>query len=156
MRSNLIDVLNLLGDGKTIQIKPQGYSMYPMFVPGRDSAVIVKADMNRIKRGDVVLYRRDGSVLVLHRIWKVKESGIYLVGDNQEEIEGPLRRDQIKGILIAFIHGEKTISVKNPVYKLVSRGWLFMRPYRRKIKKIIKSVRRITKYLSQILPSSKK
>ena len=30
----------LLAEGRTIQIKPQGYSMYPLFVPGRDSAVI--------------------------------------------------------------------------------------------------------------------
>ena len=30
----------LLAEGRTIQIKPQGYSMYPLFIPGRDSAVI--------------------------------------------------------------------------------------------------------------------
>lgn len=135
MKNNTVDILELLEEGRIIQIEPQGYSMYPMFVPGRDSAIIMKADRDKLKRGDVVLYRREESILVLHRIWKIKGEGIYLVGDNQETIEGPLRKDQIKGILIAFVCKEKTISVKNPIYWLISRGWLIVRPYRNTIRK---------------------
>ena len=36
MAEEQIDIEQLLRDGYTIQIKPQGYSMYPMFVPDRD------------------------------------------------------------------------------------------------------------------------
>ena len=46
-------------ENHTIQVQPQGYSMYPLFVPGRDSAVIEKADCDRLKKGDVILYRRE-------------------------------------------------------------------------------------------------
>ena len=35
-----IVIEQLLADGQTIKIKPQGYSMYPLFVPGRDEACI--------------------------------------------------------------------------------------------------------------------
>ena len=37
------DIEQLLEAGEVIQIYPEGYSMYPMFVPGRDAAVIKKA-----------------------------------------------------------------------------------------------------------------
>lgn len=70
----------LLAEGRTIQIKPQGYSMYPLFVPGRDSAVIAPPEKSgrqganlRYRRGDVVLYRGEGQKLILHRICRLKK-----------------------------------------------------------------------------------
>ena len=38
-----------------IKIKPKGYSMYPLFVPGRDYAVITHIEPDKLKKGDVVL-----------------------------------------------------------------------------------------------------
>ena len=66
-----IDIEKLLADGNIIKIKPQGYSMYPLFIPGRDEACIEHVAFSSLKRDDVVLYRRDESILVLHRIWKI-------------------------------------------------------------------------------------
>lgn len=130
-----IDAVKLLEEGKVIQIKPQGYSMYPMLLPGRDSVLLSKVDQRKLRRGDVVLYRRDSGLLVLHRIWKVTREGVYLIGDNQSTIEGPLKKEQIKGILISFLWRGRMISVRNPIYLLLSRVWLFLRPMRNMIKK---------------------
>lgn len=106
-----IDIEQLLREGNAIQIKPQGYSMYPMFVPGRDEAVIAPVDVEKLRRGDVVLYRRENRLLVLHRLWKVRPEGLYMVGDNQTEVEGPLGREQVLGILEAFVRKGRKISV---------------------------------------------
>jgi len=126
------DIEKLLSEGNTVQLHPQGYSMYPMFTPERDEAIISPIrDMSSLKRGDVVLYRRDGGILVLHRICKVNKNGFYLVGDNQTEVEGPLRSEQMRGVLVAFIRNGKEISADNAVYKLASRLWLLLRPVRR-------------------------
>ena len=130
MEQRAVDIERLLAQGQSIQIQPQGYSMYPMFVPGRDSAVIEQADASRLKRSDVVLYRRESGILVLHRICRIREDGFYFVGDNQSEVEGPLRGSQIKGILSGFIRNGKYISVRNPLYRIASRLWLFLRPLR--------------------------
>jgi hypothetical protein len=127
------NIEELLAEGQTVQLHPQGYSMYPFFVPGRDEAVIAPIGDRSPKRGDVVLYRRDHGILVLHRIWRVTSKGIYLVGDNQTKVEGPLRADQIKGILVAFVRRGKYIRCSHPVYALISRAWLFLRPVRRPI-----------------------
>jgi len=125
-----IDIEQLLTDGKTIKIKPQGYSMYPLFVPGRDEACIERTDFSSLKRGDVILYRRDKSILVLHRIWKITDNSFYMVGDNQTEIEGPLRADQVRGKLIGFVRNGKFVTVNNPFYRFLSGLWLFLRPLR--------------------------
>lgn len=78
-----------------IKIKPKGYSMYPLFVPGRDYAVITHIEPDKLKKGDVVLYRRHDNtgILVLHRICRIDKNGFYMVGDNQSEIEGPLEKN---------------------------------------------------------------
>lgn len=125
-----IDIEQLLADGKTIKLKPQGYSMYPLFIPGRDEACIERTDFSSLKRGDVILYRRDKSILVLHRIWKITDNSLYMIGDNQTEIEGPLRADQVRGKLTGFVRNGKFVDVKNPIYHFLSGLWLFLRPLR--------------------------
>ena len=125
-----IDIEKLLAQGSSIQFKPQGYSMYPLFVPGRDEAVVAPVSPARLKRGDVVLYRRDGDILVLHRIWKRKGEEFYLVGDNQKEIEGPLRPDQMKGILVQVIRNGRPFSTRNVLYRFLAALWLRLRPLR--------------------------
>lgn len=139
------DIENLLAQGNTVQFKPQGYSMYPLFVPGRDEAVVAPVDPQRLRRGDVVLYRRDESILVLHRIWKRKEDGFYLVGDNQKEIEGPLRPDQIKGILVQVIRKGRQFSAGNVFYRLPAALWLWLRPMRPVLSQAAARCKRILK-----------
>ncbi len=148
MQSPRQDIEKLLAEGNYIRIKPQGYSMYPVLVPGRDEVVVAPVQaFTCLKRGDVVLYRRfftdaTKDILVLHRIWKVKDRGIYLVGDNQKEIEGPLKQEQVLGIAIEIIRKGKHISVKNPVYKLLAGIWLMLRPMRPFISKVVAKMKR--------------
>ena len=125
-----IDLEQLLKDGNIIRIHPQGYSMYPMFLPGRDEALIESVRADSCKKNDVVLYRRDSGILVLHRICRITDDGVYLVGDNQSEVEGPLRSAQIIGRLTAFIRNGKEISVRQPFYRFLSSLWLFLLPVR--------------------------
>ena len=140
-----MDIEKLLRDGHPVRLKPQGFSMYPLFISGRDEAVIAPCDPASLHRGDVALYRRDNSILVLHRIWKVREDGFYMVGDNQTEIEGPLRPDQIRGKLIACNRNGLDFSTNNLLYRLLSGIWLFclpLRPLAHKIADLLRRFRR--------------
>lgn len=146
--SQKIDLEKLLREGQTVSILPEGYSMYPMLVPGRDIAILKAVRPGQLKRGAVVLYRRQSGQLVLHRIVKKNGKGVYLVGDNQDKVEGPLSEKQIMGYLSAFERNGKSCSVTNPIYLAAAHIWLFMRPvrmpimrvgafFKRKLKKIV-------------------
>lgn len=140
------NIEKLLQEGNNIRIRPQGYSMYPVLVPGRDEVIVEPLGTKKLRRGDVVLYRRDksaGGILVLHRIWRVKSDGFYMVGDNQKEIEGPLCPEQIKGSMAAMYRKGKYISVKNPCYRSLTGIWLWLRPVRPAISKTAATLKKI-------------
>jgi len=143
------DIEQLLREGNSLCIKPQGYSMYPVLVPGRDEVIIEPVCVEKLRRGDVVLYRRDpvpgGNILVLHRIWKVKPEGFFLVGDNQKEIEGPLRANQMKGIMVGMNRKGRFIPASNPVYRCMTGLWLWLRPVRPVISKAVAAVKSLIK-----------
>lgn len=130
------DLEKMLRQGYDIQVKPHGYSMYPLIVPGRDAVIVEKANPSRLKRGDVVLYRRDHGILVLHRICKIRKDGVYLVGDNQSDVEGPLRPDQIKGRMTVVMRNGRDIPVDDFRYRLLTGLWLFLLPVRDPIKDV--------------------
>ncbi|MCM1568681.1 MAG: S24/S26 family peptidase [Roseburia sp.] len=127
----------LLDAYPSIQIEPMGNSMYPMMLPGRDKAILKKADGSKLKKGDVVLYRRDNGMLVLHRLAHCRPEGLYLVGDNQSELEGPLQREQIKGVLTAFIRKGRCIKATNPIYRTAALLWLVLLPIRTPLHRIL-------------------
>jgi hypothetical protein len=134
--------LPLLQEGHTVAINPIGSSMFPLFIHCDDQAVLAAADVSRLRRGDVVMYRRDSGMLVLHRIWRVKKDGFYMVGDNQTQPEGPLRAEQIMAVMVSFVRNGRQISCKNPAYVVLSRGWLFLRPFRHCISRPLGSLYR--------------
>ena len=115
--------------------------MYPLLFPGRDAVQIEKTDITKVKRGDVLLYRRKEGILVLHRVYRRQKDGLYMVGDNQTEIEGPLALSQVRGKMIAVQRNGKSFSTANPFYVIFSRIWLILRPFRPVISKIIHKVR---------------
>lgn len=139
------NIEEILESGKAVQIKPRGYSMYPVIVPGRDEVIVQKEDPAKLKRGDVALYRRDQSILVIHRICRKNEKGYYMVGDNQTEIEGPLRPDQIKGKMVILIRNGKEIDVNSLIYRIPCSIWLFMRPIRKPVSQVAAAVKRMLK-----------
>lgn len=144
-KSGQLKIDDALAKHKTIQIEPKGYSMYPLFVPGRDYAVISVLGNHKAKRGDVLLFRREDGLLVLHRVWRVKQDGFYMVGDNQEAIEGPIKGEQVLGILVGMVRKGKNISTKNLIYRCYAALWLFLRPVRPCIKKPIAKIKKIIK-----------
>lgn len=132
-----LNLEQLLEEGNQIRVKPQGYSMYPLLVPGRDEVVIEQEDPSRLHRGDIVLFRREGSILVLHRICRRRGDDFFMVGDNQKQIEGPIGITQIKGKVTTVIRGGRTISAENWLYRMYSFIWLWLRPLRPILSKMV-------------------
>lgn len=138
-------VLALTEKGKKIKIHPQGYSMYPFLASKRDEAVLMKPDREP-RRGDVYLYRRTGGLHVLHRIHHIDENGgIYMLGDSQTWIEGPLLRSQLLAYMEGFVRKGKYISSDSKKYKFLYKTWMRIRPLRPAIIKTFQFFQRIAK-----------
>ncbi len=146
-----------------MKTKVTGHSMYPFLIEGRDIAHLEEVDITpteplkpesepkagvdatpksalnqRFRPGDVLLYRRDTGILVLHRVVKVTSEGYYMLGDSQQksQIEGPIRPEQIKGILTARERDGKILYTTNPLYRLSAFIWRILLPLRRPLQKV--------------------
>ena len=111
------DIEYELSAGKAVSFKIHGNSMFPLLVGERDRVV--------------ALYRRDDGSLILHRIHHVSDEGVYMVGDNQTGIEGPLKRSQVLGEATVFIRKGKRIKKNDPGYVMYAGIWLMARPFSR-------------------------
>lgn len=143
----IYEIEPLLKAGACIQIYPQGYSMYPFIDPRRDEVVLAGIEEgSALRRGDVVLYRRENGMLVLHRIYKIGQDGLYLLGDHQTAIEGPVRREQVKGKMTGMVRDGRYMDVGNPGYRMLSVVWLWIRPVRRAIMVPAARLRRMVRF----------
>ena len=121
--ADVIDVIcEILDSGGEVKIDPRGTSMLPLIVQGRDSAVLKKPD--RIKKHDIVFYRRDNGQFVLHRIMKKSSDGHFvLLGDSQTELELGVREDQIIARVCRIIRKGRAFDVRSFRYRLYVFLW---------------------------------
>ena len=128
-REYLSAMEDLIGQGETVSIPVSGFSMNPFLADKRD-AVLVKRPERDLKRGDIVLYKRRNGQYILHRIWRVKREGYFMVGDAQTEIEGPIKPDQIIGLVEKIRRKGKWIDETDFLWKFFEKVWIRILPLR--------------------------
>jgi hypothetical protein len=116
--------------GQEVSVRIFGSSMVPFLGDGRDEVLIKKPD-RELKVGDVVFFQRDSGRYILHRIWKIKPEGYYIVGDSQEEIEGPVRQEQIFAYVTRARRKGKWVGPGNFWWEFFEHVWIYMVPVRR-------------------------
>ena len=136
MPSSEKKVEDILLPGITVRIRPTGNSMRPLIHADRDTVCLVKADPEKLAAGDLVLYRRTNGMLILHRITFIKKGKVYLSGDNNFEIEGPLALEKIIGIATEITRAGKKIKTTDPLYRLYILLWPGSRPLRQFLYKL--------------------
>lgn len=108
--------------------------MQPLIKEGRDYIYIQKPSGERLRKYDVVLFRRpwiEGrGKYVLHRILKVNTDGTYwIAGDNCTDGER-VREENILGIMTIVQRKGKTVRVSDMGYKLYTYLWCAPWPVR--------------------------
>ena len=91
------EIESLLKQNQSVVIPVVGGSMSPFLIDSRDYVYLKSVD--RLKKGDIILYKRNNGEYVLHRIYCIKENMFYTIGDAQMILEGPLLNDQILGVV---------------------------------------------------------
>lgn len=123
-------IRSIIEEGKGTSILVTGMSMFPFLEHERD-IVYCESPKNALKRGDIVFYQRPNGQFVLHRICAVKDDGYYIIGDAQQVIEGPIKREQIFAIVTKVIRNGKELDASSPTWRFFERIWLKVIPARR-------------------------
>lgn len=129
-------VKEMIKDGQEVPLIITGGSMSPFLVHGRDRILIGRID-RPLRRGDMAFFQRMGGQYVMHRICRV-EPGIkegqelyYFIGDAQTVTEGPIRREQIFGVINSVCRKGKWIGPGDFWWEFFRTVWLRMIPFRR-------------------------
>lgn len=136
----------VLASGGEFRMNPKGVSMLPLIVQGRDSVVLRRDDTRKLKKNDMVFYRRDNGQFVLHRIMKVEADGTYtMCGDNQLYLEKGIRDEQIISYVEGLYRKGKRVNYNGFKYRVYLLIWCCM-PVRKLIwlpKRCVSKLKRI-------------
>ena len=88
----------IIEGGGVFTLRPQGKSMLPTVVPGRDTVNIVKLE-GAVQLWDVLFYKREDGNFVLHRVVRMEKDGYTLCGDGQVDLEYGVKTEQIIGVV---------------------------------------------------------
>ena len=144
------EILPLMSEGYQLKICPAGRSMIPFLAGGRDEAVLSVPDDNRsFRKNDIVLFKDNGGMHVLHRICRVDKNGIYTLGDGNTGTEGPLQREDILAVTDYIIRKGSIIRNDDRKYLLLVGLWRMIRPFRPFVIKGYSSMRRLERELGK-------
>ena len=138
-RETKITDMNLLGafitdsisNGSEVNLTVTGDSMYPLFKSRVDTVVLAMPENpQKLKKRDIVFYRRDDGSYILHRILKIKNGLLTIAGDNEMKKEFPVRCDQVIGVVKRFTRNKKEYSTNEAWYKFYSFIWCAIFPFR--------------------------
>ena len=108
-----------------------GMSMWPFLCHGRDQVVLKRCDLDKLKKGDVVLFQTPLGNYMLHRITRLKGEQFETTGDGNCFRDGLFPRNCVKAKACSFIRKGKTISCDEPLWQMIFDIWSFLYPIRR-------------------------
>lgn len=125
----------LVEEGHEVSMLISGSSMAPFICHGRDT-IFFKAPDRELKVGDMVFYQRPSGQYVMHRICKVKEKGYAIVGDAQQIIEYPVKREQIFALVTKVKRKGKELRPGSFWWEFFARVWVRIIPLRPLVSKL--------------------
>ncbi len=100
----------LVEEGKEVSMMISGSSMNPFLIHQRDYILMRKPE-RELKVGDMVFFQRNDGAYVMHRIHHInKKEKLFIIGDAQTEMEGPIDKEQVFAIIIKVKRKGKWIS----------------------------------------------
>ena len=122
-------ILAVMDTGAAAPLVISGSSMSPFLVHGRDT-VYLSPPAAALKKGDMILYRRQSGAYVLHRIRAVEGETFTLIGDGQTEPEPGIRRDQVLAVVTAVRRKGRLLKKGSFWWEFFEKIWLNMIPLR--------------------------
>lgn len=118
-------IREILSAGQPISITVTGTSMQSFLRHGLDRVFLEPCDPAKIARGDIVMYCRDSGQWVLHRVYRVADGVLTMIGDAQWLLEEGIRQDQIIGKATHALRRGKVISCERGLRHQLMKCYLY-------------------------------
>ena len=122
-------LLEALEEADYVPLVISGNSMPPFLVHNRDTVYLSKV-RRPLKRGDMILYRRDDGSYILHRIYRAADGTFTLVGDAQTRLERGIRGEQVLALVSAVRRKGKLLKPGSFWWDFFEKVWIRLVPVR--------------------------
>ena len=123
-------IRELVQQQKEVSLVVTGNSMAPFLIHQRDTICFKKPE-SPFKVGDIVFYQRTNGKFVMHRIYKVKSDELYMIGDAQRMVEGPIKKSQVFAVVTKVKRNGKWLTSDSFLWKFFACFWIRIVPLRR-------------------------
>ncbi len=138
-------VENLIKDGAKVPIYVSGSSMNPFLVSRRDIVWVRACNLDDLKKGRIILFKRQDGRPVLHRIKSVLSDEVLKVnGDAQNWCE-LVKKESVVAVATEIERKGKRKSADSFSCKLMNVIWQLLFPCRPLIMRVWFKIRRIKK-----------
>ena len=119
----------ICGGARELPLLISGNSMSPFLIHGRDTVYLSPIE-GEVRRGDMILYRRDSGQYVLHRVYSVGKDAYSMVGDGQSTVETGIRREQMVATVTHVTRKGKTLAPGSFWWDFFAKVWIGVLPLR--------------------------
>ncbi len=136
-------VEKLIADGAVVPLYVSGSSMNPFLISRRDIVYLRAMHASDLKKGKIVLFKRNNGGLVLHRIKKVLPDGNLLMNGDAQTWSEIADKNQIVAVVSEIERKGKRKPVDSFNWTLINIVWSLAVPFRPIIMRLWFKIRRI-------------
>ena len=125
------EIRTLISEGKTVTLTVKGNSMNPFVVHMRDQMTLGPWKEEDLHKGTVALVRDIHGNHLIHRIIKVEQETVTLLGDGNILQTETATKDNVIGILYKIHRKGRTYTPQSLIWRIYSAIWMFLTPVRR-------------------------
>ena len=112
-----------------------GNSMSPFLIHDRDTVYLSRLT-RPVRRGDMLLYRRENGNYVLHRVFKAAPESLTMIGDAQTVLEPGIQPEQVIAIVTRVERKGKQLAPGSFWWEFFEKVWIRMIPLRRPVQRL--------------------
>lgn len=136
------EAIRLVNEGISVTFPVKGWSMLPFIIGGKESVILQKPSTPKV--GDVVLAWVEGTRYVVHRIIRIEDNRVTLMGDGNVAGTEHCTIEDVKAIATHVVDtdGRKRYLYSN-WYQRAAKVWFRLLPIRRYLLAVYRRVKGI-------------
>lgn len=144
---NLFPIIEeLLASNRQAIFNVKGTSMLPFIGDNRDQVMIKKVDFQKLKKGDIILFKYKEGGYVLHRIYNISNNRCQTIGDGLTEFDEWINYEDIIAVVFKIIRKGKEIDCDSLFWRGIFSLWMFLLPVRKYLLGFYKMLSKIKRF----------